>query len=198
MARNRPDDYDDREYDDDRPVRQTSGGGGSAVKIVAIIAGVVVILFLGCAGIIGGCFYWAHRTATKSMENMFSQMDKMQEDQKQRQAAAANSDKSLSKQAAEKFLTEVKARRYEPAYQLTSQSYRKGTTKKEFQDYVTKHYEALTATSPMQEDFFAPDSGTTYVVTKKGRDAGAFVDVKLTMIKEGGGWKVDQINVGKD
>ena len=50
----------------------------------------------------------------------------------------------------------------------------------------------------MQDDFFAPDSGATYVVTKKGRDAGAFVDVKLTMIKEGGGWKVDQINVGKD
>jgi len=198
MARNRPDDYDDRDYDDDRPARQTSGGGGSAVKIIAIIGGVLVALFVVCGGLIFGGCYLMHRSVQNMQSQMVGQLDKMQADNEKRMEAAKNSDKSLSKVAAEKFLAEVKAKRYDAAYQLTSQSYRKGTTRKEFQDYVTKHYDALIATSPMQEDFFAPDSGTTYVVTKKGRDAGAFVDVKLTMIKEGGGWKVDQINVGKD
>ncbi len=197
MARSRLDD----EYDDSpRPRPAANGGGNAAVKIIAIIAGVVVILFLGCGGLIFlGC-YSMKRSVDKMQQQMFSQMDKMQEEQKLRQAGAQNSDKTLSKQAAEKFLAEVKARRYDAAYQLTSVAYRKDNTKKEFQDYVTKHFEALTGTggSPLREDFSAPDQGTTYTVTRKAFVSGSFVDVTLTMIKENGGWKVDQLRVGKD
>src|SRR5260370_11931293 len=102
---------------------------------------------------------------------MDTRWEKMQVGTQKKRNPAKNSDKSLSKVAAEKFLAEVKARRYDAAYLLTSQDYRKGTTKKEFQDYVTKHYDALTGFGPVTEDAFATDTGTTYTVTKKAQVA---------------------------
>jgi hypothetical protein len=78
---------------------------------------------------------------------------------------------------------------------MTTAAYQKATNRKAFETFVTTNYEALTGFGTLREDFFAPDTGTTYVLKKKAHVGGGFKDVTITMIKEGTNWKVDQLTV---
>ncbi|MFL5340834.1 MAG: hypothetical protein ACJ8F7_11860 [Gemmataceae bacterium] len=195
MARSRSDaDYDDY---DDRP-RQPAGGSNTAVKIIAIIAGVFVVLCLVCGGVIFLIVRETSRAAANMQSQMVGQLDKMQEAQAKRAAELEKSDKAVSKQTAEQFMTEVKARRYDPAYQLTSDAYRKRTTRKEFEAFVTKNFAALTAAGSLMEDHFAADQGTTFVFTRHAPTSDGIQNVSVTVVKEAGAWKVDEVSVTKN
>jgi hypothetical protein len=180
---------DDRDFRDERPPQ--SGGGNTAVKIVAIIAGTVLFVFVACTGLVFlGCY-----TLKKGVERVGETIEQAQADMEKRQAELEKSDKRHSAKFAESFLQELKDLRYDAAYQKTSEAYRKGTSRKDFEAFVAKNQEALTGFGSLSEDAFAPDMGTTFVVTKVAHVTGGFKDVTITVVKDGNGWKVDKIGV---
>jgi hypothetical protein len=179
MARSSPDD-DDRDYDDARPLPPQGGGGGTAVKIIAIIAGALLLVFFACTGlVVYGCY-----SLKKAGENFISDVEK-------RQKELEKSDKRAASKFGESFIQELKAKRYDAAYKMTSADYQKGTTRKDFETFVVKNQEALTGFGSFQEDFLAPESGSTFVLTKLGQG-----NPKMTVIKDGNSWKVDKLTVG--
>ena len=196
MARSRADaDYD--EYDD-RPRPAAGGGGNTAVKIIAIIAGVFVVLCLVCGGVIFLIVRETTKAAASMQSQVMGQLDKMQAEQAKRAAEMEKSDKSVSKLAAEQFIAEVKARRYDPAYQMTSSAYRKQTSRKEFETFVTRNFTALSAGGFLMEDPSALDQGTTFVFTRHAPTRDGIMNVSVTVVKEAGSWKVDDLSVTKN
>src|SRR5262245_39864244 len=92
----RSDDYDDY---DDRPPRRKSGGdaGSTAVKILAVIGGVILGIVLICSGSIFLFYY-----------SMFAMMGKMQDDvqaraEKIRDEGAKNPAPKTQREEAEQF-----------------------------------------------------------------------------------------------
>lgn len=186
MARS-PQDSDDRDYEDDRPAPRPTppqgGGGKTAVMIIAIIAGTLLVFFFACAGLLAYGCYSFKKGVERFGESIKSGME-------QRQAELEKSDKRAASRFGESFIQELKGKRYDAAYKMTSAEYQKSTSRKDFETFVTKNQDALTGFGSFSEDFSAPESGSTFVLTKLGRNA------KMTVIKEGNGWKVDKLTVG--
>jgi hypothetical protein len=191
MPRSRQsDDFDDDDFD--RPSRRRPpSGGSSGVKIVAIIFGFFLVIILMC----GGLGYYMVYSARKTVDRMQDDLNKhMQE----RQAAEANSDKGKAQRVADAFIQELKGRRIDAAYRMTSAAYRLRVSPDEFRALVTQSGDVLQHAMPFLPDVFAPDMGPTYVFTQKLPGPRGFTDVSVTVIKEGAEWKVDQFRVDRD
>src|SRR5882672_10371016 len=106
------------------------GSDNTAVKIIAIIGGVVVVIVLSC----GVLFYFGIK-AMKEMAGEFKEtVNKAMET-----AEAMAADMQQSQAAADKFLTEIQTNNLEEAYQSTTETFKKRMSRKEFDELVKKH-----------------------------------------------------------
>jgi hypothetical protein len=187
----RSDDFDDDDFDAPRPRRRPQSSGGTGVKIVAIIFGFFLVIVLMC----GGLIYYMVYSARKTVDRMQDDVQKMAQEH---QAKEANSDKGRAQRAADAFIQELKGRRIDAAYRMTSSTYQKQTTLNEFRALVTQSGDVLQRAMPFLPDVFAPDTGPTYVFTQKLAVPRGFSDISVTVTKEGAEWKVDQFRVDRD
>ncbi len=186
---------DDNDFEETPRPRAKPAGGNTAVKVLAILGGVLVVITLIC----GGLIFMVYRSVARGFNDVQQQMQQdMQknaarrgEEQKQQEAAAANSDKVKATAAAEAFIQEVKGGRAGAAYRMMSADYRRRTTEAEFAKLVAANSAGKGSTSPVRADLFAPDSGTTYTFEVWA----GFKTVKLTAIKENGAWAIDVYTV---
>ena len=172
-------DDDDDDFDEVARPRAKPAGGNTAVKVLGIVGGVLLVIALICAGLI----FMVYRGVARGFDNM-------QQQQKQHEAAAANTDKGKATAAAEAFMQELKGGRANAAYRLLSADYRRRTTEAEFAKLVAADSAGMGSSFPVRADLFAPDTGTTYIFEVW---AGSKT-VKLTVIKEDGKWVIDVYN----
>ena len=173
-------DDDDDDFDEVARPRAKPAGGNTAVKVLGIVGGVLLVIALICAGLI----FMVYRGVARGFDNM-------QQQQKQHEAAAANTDKGKATAAAEAFMQELKGGRANAAYRLLSADYRRRTTEAEFAKLVAADSAGMGSSFPVRADLFAPDTGTTYIFEVW---AGSKT-VKLTVIKEDGKWVIDVFTV---
>ena len=199
---------DEDEDDDDRPrsARAKPAGGNTAVKVVLIVGGVLVVITLICAGV-GLVIYKSiargvddaraktqvdfNKLAEENMKQHNKNVDKMLDDQQQRQQKAANADKVKATAAAAAFMQEVKGGRAAAAYALTSADFRGRTTEAAFAALVRDNAPALAKSVAPQADIFTPESGSTYAFSIWA----GFQTVNVTAIKQDGKWVIDVFTV---
>jgi hypothetical protein len=204
MARRR---FEDDDYD--RPSRRrrsepSNDGGNTAVKIVAIIGGIVLLFALICGGLVGYGI-WSARKAADEASREFAktadkQLDKMAEEQRLREKERESSDRAVSLRAAEAFSQELKGRRVDAAYALTTVEYQRRVTRAEFAELLDQHKDELNTGLPFREDIFAPEQGTSYIYKRNlfARGGGGFLELSITIVKVGNTWKVDQLSIEPD
>lgn len=198
MARiRRDDDYDD--FDDDpRPRRrrpQDDSTGMTAVKIVAIIGGVVVTVVLTCGGLAYYAISSVFQTADKLQAKVGEQFEKMRKEQEKQQQELANSDKEKSKEFANNFVQEVRGQRGDAAYAMTTPAYQGRVSLEQFKELIAKQAKVLERFGGFFTDIHAPDKGTTYTFKESIPDFGKLKKLLVTAVKQGNGWKVDQFSI---
>jgi hypothetical protein len=167
-----------------------NGGSGNrtAIMIIGIVGGVVLVFLLVC----GGLGYLFIHAMKETIQPMMENFEQMANDMQQSQAAAND------------FLENIRANRLEEAYQSTTESFKKRVSRKGFEELVQKHPELK------QQDVFPqfdvnqnpsqpptqPFSGPyRYRYSVQGKDGKEPLEFKITVAKENGTLKVDQLTV---
>lgn len=198
---------DDEDDEDDRPrSARRKPKADNTVKVLLILGGVLVVVVLICAGV-GLTIYKSiargvddarsktqvdfNKLAEENMKQHNKNVDKMLDDQQQRQQKAANADKVKATEAAAAFMQEVKGGRGAAAYRMTSAEFRGRTSEAAFEAMVRDNAPALAKSVAPHADIFAPESGSTYAFSIWA----AFQTVNVTAIKQDGKWVIDVFTV---
>ena len=185
MPRRDYDDDDDR--DDDRPRRRPryeprpSSGGNTAVKIIAIIGGVILTIVLVC----GGTVYFAVNRFFKFGEESIA---KMQEQQK-------NSNRAKSQAAADTFIRNLKAKRFDEAFQMTTANCRKKHANPvALEEFVKDNPKIKDVNMLIPKDF--GENATIYnFEDTMFAQGGGFNKLEVTVVLEGADWKIDRLEI---
>jgi hypothetical protein len=196
----RRDDDDDDDYDD-RPRRrrkQSSSGSGNMWLILGVVGGVILLAIAGCAGVI----IWSVNKAGEGFNQIMAS--------------------AMAEEAAEQWMEDVKGGKTKLAYDATSSGFKSRQTQQQFEQFVarnptlTKHSFRTPNFTPNQggdgkpivikyrlhtsdpDDDFLDDEDAPRPKTKPKAKKGPNVpeiDVTITMINEGGVWKVDSLTI---
>jgi hypothetical protein len=168
------------------------GSDNTAVKIIAIIGGVVVVIVLSC-GVLG---YFGIK-AMKEMASGFEEtLKQFAEDAQQ------------SQKAVDTFLADIRADKLDSAYQSTTKEFKERLSLKEFEELIKKH-PALKErpTSNISTNMNSPNppgspqafpSMYQYTYKAQGKDGKDKIDFTITVEKEDGKMKVDQLTITPD
>ncbi len=171
---------------------EDTGGSGSrtAIMIVGIVGGVVLAFLLVC----GGLVYLGIRAFKETMQPMMEGVKEIVE----------------SQGVADEFVANIRANRLDAAYQSTTENFKKGMSRKAFEELVQKHPE-------LKQQAFAQDfdprqgpgqpqgqpqikafSGPyRYRFSVQGKDDKESAEFTVTVAKENGVLKVDELTVFK-
>ena len=163
----------------------------TAVKIIAIIGGVVVVVVLTCGIVVYFGFKMVKETVGKTMETL----EAMSQDVMQSQAVA------------DSFLTEIQTDNLDGAYESTTEAFKKRMPRKDFDDLVKKHPALKEPATNMGMDSNTPMAPPTspqalpnnyrykfHAQSKDGKDS---IDITIAVNKEGGAMKVDKLTIKK-
>jgi len=167
------------------------GSDNTAVKITAIIGGVIVVIVVSC-GVLG---YFGIKAMKETVGKTMETFEVMFQDMQQSQAAA------------DKFLAEIQTNDLEDAYQSTTETFKKRMSRKEFDELVKKHpalKEPATNMGPDPNSPMAPPtspqalpSSYRYLYQAKSKDGKESLDLTVGVIKDAGQMKVDQLTIKK-
>jgi hypothetical protein len=168
------------------------GSDNTAVKIIAIIGGVIVVIVVSC-GVLG---YFGIKAMKETVGKTMEALEVMTQDMQQSQAAA------------DKFLTEIQTDNLEDAYQSTTEAFKKRMSRKEFDELVKKHPAlkepptnmGMDPNSPMMAPPTSPQAlpnSYRYQFHAQSKDGKDSLDLMIAVTKEGGQMKVDQLTVKK-
>jgi hypothetical protein len=193
MPRPKTDDYDDEERDEDRPRRQPRpNSAGSATKPLLILGAVCGGVVLLCCGV-GlfvllrfGQFHYGPGPGPWGPE-----LQRQAEERRRQQDAAASSDQHHAKAFLEYWLAELRLERLDEAYRLTTTAYQARTSRQEFERFLRQN-----------SDLQTPDPIFSHGIDGKPGDRFTFLlhrpktnPYGLTVAREGGEWKLDDIAV---
>jgi cytoskeletal protein RodZ len=167
------------------------GSDNTAVKIVAIIGGVIVVIVVSC-GVLG---YFIVKGFKETMGKTLETFETMAAEMQQSQAAA------------DKFLTEIQTNDLEGAYQSTTETFKKRMSRKEFDELVKKHPALKEPPTNMGMDPTTPMAPPTspqalpnnyrYQYHSQSKDGKDSIDITVSVTKDGGQMKVDQLAIKK-
>jgi len=166
------------------------GSDNTAVKIIAIIGGVVVVIVVSC-GVLG---YFGIK-AMKEMASGFEEtLKQFAEDAQQ------------SQKAVDTFLADIRADKLDSAYQSTTKEFKERLSQKEFEELIKKHpalKERPTSSINMnpQNPPVSPQAFPSmyqYTYKAQGKDGKDKIDIAITVEKEDGKMKVDQLTITPD
>jgi len=200
MARPRlNDDYD--EFDDrdegQRPMPDVSKGM-STVTIVAIVGGVVLTIALMCGGLAFYAIHSVFKTAEGFQDKVAEQFEKIQKEQEKQREEQENSDKEKSRQFANTFVQELRGKRGEAAYAMTTAAYQKRVSLEQLKELMTKQAAVLGRFTGFFADVLAPNKGTAFTFSETIAAGGKPRKLSVTAVKEKEAWKVDQLAVEDD
>ena len=168
----------------------SSSGSNTTLIIVGIVGGVVLVFLLVC----GGLAYLAINAAKEGMEAIRPMMEGFEE-------------MAQSEHIANDFLENIRAGRLDAAYQSTTESFKKRLSRKAFDELVQKHPELKqqdvfpmfdmdqNASKPQTQPFTGPYRYRYSAARKDGKEP---LEFKITVAKENGTLKVDQLTLYKE
>jgi hypothetical protein len=163
----------------------------TAVKIVGIIGGVVVVIVLAC-GVMG---YFIIKTAKETVGKAMESMEAWTQDMQQ------------SESVAQAFLNQIQVNNLEAAYESTTESFKKRLSRKDLDELVKKYPALKEPATNMGMDMSTPMAPPTspqslpstyryqfHAQTKDGKDQ---IDLTVAVSKDGGAMKVDSLTIKK-
>ena len=192
---------DDERTDQDgrsEPLGPPPPGGNSAIKIVGIVGGAVVVFGL----IICGLIYYAFYPAKKGLAQINDDLQKqtqilqadMQHDLENRKLEEQNGDKAQATKAANAFLQEIKGRRFDTAYEMTTEKYKSRVPKVKFRALITEFGKEIGRVIQFRPDLAAENVGDTFTF-KETIIRNGLLKLTLALVKDDGKWKVDELAV---
>jgi hypothetical protein len=191
---------------DDRPIRKSSGGSGTTIAL--IFGGVILGIFLICGGVVLYIYTSVKKGVQEVQAKVGQDLERMRVEAEQRRIEQEakdakraeeekNSDYGRARSAAEAIMQNVKARRIEAIHEGATPAYQKRTTVEQLKTLIETNKDYLDAFRKFEKDFGEepPLSGSTYLFSQQLQTAFGFRKVKITMVKEGTEWKMDQIIV---
>ena len=207
MPRYDDDDRDDDRYDD-RPRRRRQksggGGGGNTMLILGIVGGVILLVVAGCAGLV----IWTVNRASEGFDQMMASvvaettadawMDDLQQG-KLKLAYDATSSGFKAKQSQQQFEQFVARNPTLTKHTFRTSNFNPNQSS-EAKTLVVKF--RLHTSDPDEdmldeddEDLPRPKPKPKLPKGKKQEPAVPEIDVTLTLVNEGGVWKVDSLTI---
>jgi hypothetical protein len=188
-------------YED--PYSRDPGSGSSTMKIVAIIvaiiAGVFLVVCLVCGGLVFLFYYSARSSLEQAQERALEQAERAQRDMEKVRQEWANLDAESGdgKRFAEAFLRAIREQRFADACRETTATFRKQFPSEKELAAFSRAHPALSRPAVLFDEDFAQHGGSRLRYSFTGWE-GAGVPPKmtkftLTVVKEGLNWKVDNL-----
>jgi hypothetical protein len=163
------------------------GSDNTAVKIIAIIGGFVVVIVVSC-GVLGYFGIRAMREMASGFEETFKQFAE---------------DAQQSQKAVDSFLADIRADKLDSAYQSTTKEFKDRLSQKEFEELIKKHpalkEKAMPGLNMNPQNPPASPQGfpSMYQYSYKAQAEGGKdrIDILITVEKEDGKMKVDQLTI---
>jgi hypothetical protein len=162
-------DYDDD--DDERRPPKSSGSGKTLLIVFGIIGAIVLILVVGCGGIV----YFVYRGVSGVVASVKSSIDDIQ----------------ASQMAADNFMNDVAANRLDTAYKNTTKNFQAQQSLAQFKDFVQKN----PGLKSYQQFSLQPINFTSTASSFQGQVPGQINRFSLQVVKEGETWKVDRFTI---
>jgi hypothetical protein len=161
----------------------------TAVKIVAIIGGVILVIVLSC----GVLIFFIVQAGKKMVNDLEGTFKEFAEDARQ------------SQKAVDSFLSDVRAGKLDNAYESTTREFKEHMSRAEFEDLVKQH-PALKERATLHIDMNSPNPagapgfpGThDYSYRAEGKDHKNKIEFTVSVEKEDGQMKVDQLTITKE
>jgi hypothetical protein len=177
------------------------GSDNTTVKIIAIIGGVIVVIVLSC-GVLGYFFV----KSMKEMAGGFQEtVNKARETSEAAEAMAQDTEQSQV--AANSFVRDLQTNNLDRAFESTTEDFKKRMTRKDLDELVKRHPSLtgglITPPTPIDIPTVPPPSPQTLPSTYRfryeasGKDGKGKIEITVTVAKEGGQMKVDQLAVTK-
>jgi hypothetical protein len=167
---------------------EPESSNNTAVKIIGIIGGVVVVIVLTCGVVV----YLAVKAMKETMGQFKESLEQIAADSQQGQAAA------------ESFLADIRAGKLDEAYESTTKSFKDNMSRKEFEELIKKHpalkekakpsvLDPRSPASPAPPQMFPMMNQYPYVAEEKGGKNR--IEFVVGVEKEDGKMKVDQLTI---
>jgi hypothetical protein len=151
---------------------ESTSSNKTVLIIVAIVAGVLVVMVAGCFGL-GYLFIRAVTPAISSIMQMAS-------------------DEQRAPQVGQAFLADISTDRLDEAYAWTSHAYQQRQDREAFSKFVAKYPALKKSTASMGTKQTAPARYTIHY-TASGPEGS--VSTTIVLVKEEDEWKVDQFTI---
>jgi len=161
----------------------------TAVKIVAIIGGIVLVIVLSCGVVV----LFVVQAAKKMASDFEGTIKEFAEDAKQ------------SQKAVDSFLADIRAGKLDNAYESTTREFKERMSRAEFEELIKQH-PALKEKPTVNINMNSPNVGAPnfpggmheYSYKAEGKDHKNKIEFSLTLEKEDGQMKVDQLTITKE
>ena len=193
------------------PGPPNTADGSSAVKIVAIIAGVLLTMFLVCGGIFVLVVYSVRSAAEKNMQAFLESAKRNAEEARTRHEkwvdetraewAQKDADQGAGKRFAEGFLTALREHRFADAFRETTAAFREQFPSEKELEQLTRAHAALHRQAMLFDEDFGQQSGARQRFSFTATE-GEMLDMKMVKVvvvveKEGLNWKADELTVSE-
>lgn len=190
----------------------TSDGGSLAVKIVAIIAVVLVSLFMVCAG----CFYLVFRSVAESWDRSVRSVVERADreavrsrewhektmEQARTEGLKSNADRGDAKRFAEDFLTALRERRFADAHRETTAAFRERFPSAEDLESFVQAHPALSRPTLLIDADLGQQGGTRQRFSATAAEGEMLemkvVQIAVCVIREGLNWKADELTLSAE
>jgi hypothetical protein len=201
MARTRnPDPHEDPDDGPEErvPRRRPAGDGGNvAVKIVAILGAVVLGLAVICSGTVAFLWYLTTRTVATVSQNVPKEVKDLvvQPNAPEGGAGPLNWAGRVEQiqPVVEGFVNDLRGKNFDRAYQATSKAYQARTSRKAFEDYVVQRPAITSPNATLLPANLDVGGGKRISFQLTDLDAVLAHDVRLDVVEEDGGWKIDSL-----
>ena len=154
--------------------------------VLAVIGGVVLVVALVCGGL-AYLFVTSVRTGMQTMHSAMQDMQRVAEEMQN------------SRQAAQRFIEDLREQRFEDAYEATTDTFQRRQTRPAFEAYV-RRYEAFNPrlsgepppTIELQPDAGFPGTRDSYDYRFRVGTTGRFEEFRVTVVKVNNEWLVDR------
>jgi hypothetical protein len=189
-----------------------NAGNDTAVKIVAIVAAVLLVIFLVCSGIVFAVSLLIKKSWDQNVQAFVERADEQAEkaqawhqqnvERAQAEWAKQNAARNDGKQFAESFLTALREHRFADAYRETTASFQKQySSEQELEQFALSHT-ALSRAAMLMDDNFAQQGAIRqqfFFTTTEGEMLDMkLVKVVVAVVKEGLNWKADELSISEN
>ncbi|MBM4091825.1 MAG: hypothetical protein FJ276_20715 [Planctomycetes bacterium] len=183
-------------------------GAKTTVIVLAIVVGVLMVLFLMCGGLVLVAFRWTRSAVDTNMRQLVEQAEKQAQEARERQEKVYEENQAEwagqgeGQRFAERFLAALRENRFADAYRETTATFREKYHSDKDLEQFTRAHSALQKPAMLFDADFNQQDATRQRFQFNAME-GEMMDMKIvkvsvSVVKDGLNWRVDELTVSDD